>query len=113
MILNDMIKTIDKIHLSLYHIKASHIHMLSSDVVKIIFFDDEIKVDHIIKNRIRITFSEYVGKIGDYREIFGKIMENNDNICDTSDFIDLTLAHAEKISKTIEAMTLDEIKHIN
>ncbi len=112
MLINDMIHTIDKIHVALYNEKSNHFHQLSKKHVKIFFKSDVITVDQIIPNRIRITFSEYVGKIGEYRNLFGRIMHNDDNVCDTSDFIDLTIPHAKKIIEVIHDTPIEKINSL-
>ncbi|WP_025724576.1 hypothetical protein [Acholeplasma granularum] len=68
-------------------------------------------VDNIVKTRIRITFPDYVGKIDIFRDFFGFIMKNNDNLCDTSDFIDLSISHAIKISGVVDNIDMYEIKN--
>lgn len=104
-------KTLIKIHLAFYDTPLK-IDKESKDEVVLKIDDEYFSIENHIKTRYRITFPDYVGKIGRYRNLFGHIMGNSDNVCDTSDFIDLPVSHIIKIYNDIENLEVSALKKI-
>ena len=107
-------KVIQKIHEAFYGDKLKIVSETEHEV-QLKFKDELFSVENHIETRYRITFPDYVGKIGAYRNLFGYIMKNDDNVCDTSDFIDLPISHITKIyhyindTKSIELSKLEDL----
>src|SRR5690554_913290 len=104
-------KTIDKIHQAFYQ---RPLEVIKSDKNEITLKseDDQFSVENHIHTRFRITLPDYVGKIGTYRNLFGHIMKNDDNVCDTSDFIDLPLSHVRKIHDFIQKINIKDLEKL-
>lgn len=86
----------------------------SIEDIEVIFFNkDEI---FIIENYIYICycviFFDYVGKILVFRNFFGCIMNNGDNICDIFDFIDLLKSYVVFIYNYIYYKDINDIKKL-
>ena len=88
-------ETIIKIHEAFYH-KTLTVISYDDYEVKLVCENDHFGIENYIETRFRLTFPDYVGKITQYRNLFGYIMHNGDNVCDTSDFIDLSRSHVIK-----------------
>lgn len=96
---------LQKVHEAFYGKKLITVKIIEHEV-QLKYKDEFFSVENYIETRYRITFPDYVGKISDYRNFFGHIMGNADNICDTSDFIDLPKSHVSKIYDFIDKMNL-------
>jgi len=103
------IESFEKIHLAFYN---APLKVLSTDNIEVtlIYKNEQFVIENHIETRFRLIFPDYVGKIGAYRNLFGYIMKNGDNVCDTSDFIDLSLSHVKKIHDFIQSIAIDELK---
>jgi len=104
-------EAINKIHQAFYNQTLSVVELHLNEI-KLKYDQDHFSVENYIKTRYRITFPDYVGKIDVYRNIFGHIMKNDDNICDTSDFIDLPLSHVKIIYTYIKNIHMDDLKRL-
>lgn len=101
--LGEIARMISKIHENLYEIKALKFENIEQNVIKITFQDlDYIVVDNIIDpKRYRFVFTDYVGKIDDYRDYFDSILGNNVDLCDTGDFLNLSNTETTKVFESV------------
>ena len=104
-------KTIHKIHEAFYQAPLEVIHSNKNEIT-LKSGTDEFSIENHIHTRFRITFPDYTGKIGAYRNLFGKIMKNDDNVCDTSDFIDLPLSHVRRIHAFIQQVNMKDLEKL-
>lgn len=104
-------KTMNKIHEAFYQ---APLEVINSDKNEMILKsgNDEFCIENHIHTRFRITFPDYTGKISSYRNLFGQIMKNDDNVCDTSDFIDLPLSHVRKIHDFIQKINIKDLEKL-
>src|SRR5690554_1784476 len=104
-------KVIQKIHEAFYGDKLKIVSETDHEV-QLKFKDELFSVENHIETRYRITFPDYVGKIGAYRNLFGYIMKNDDNVCDTSDFIDLPISHIRKIHAFVQQVNMKDLEKL-
>lgn len=104
-------KSFQKIHLAFYDVPLEVLNEGHNEVL-LTYKDEHFTIENHIETRLRLTFPDYVGKIGAYRNLFGYIMKNGDNVCDTSDFIILTLSHAKKIHAFIQNIDYNDLKEL-
>src|SRR5690554_5195464 len=104
MTLKELAQLIENIHIKLYQSKAVKFQKTHPKVYQIIFEDnDSILVDHVVDpRRFRIVFSDYEGKIDAYRDFFDSILGNNVDLCDTGDFLNLSLLEAIKVKEALQ-----------
>jgi hypothetical protein len=105
----DFVKSFQKIHVAFYN-QLLEIKKLSENEVILMCKNEQFKIENHIETRFRLIFPDYVGKIGNYRNLFGYIMNNGDNVCDTSDFIDLSLSHIKNIHEYIQNTDIELLK---
>ncbi len=110
MTLKEFALAIDKIHNLFYGEKTNDILEPFPNVIKLNYSNDYIQVDNaILETNFKLTFPEYEGKIDEYNYLFGEILKNSDNTCDTGYFIDLTSSFANKIYEYITNEPNDKI----
>lgn len=103
--------TIQKIHEAFYGAKLSVLET-SKHEVQLKYKNEVFGVENHIETRYRVIFPDYDGKIGAYRNLFGYILGNDDNVCDTSDFIDLPRSHVQKIHDWVTQKKLNELQEM-
>jgi len=110
MTLNDLALAVDKVHEAFYKEKAKSFNKDIDHVINLIYSDENIKVDNSISpKRFRLTFKDYEGKIDEYNNLFGEILKNAQNACDTGYLIDLPYTHAKKIFDYVMEKDLKDI----
>jgi hypothetical protein len=105
----DFVKSFQKTHVAFYN-QLLEIKKLSENEVILMCKNEQFTIENHIETRFRLIFPDYVGKIGKYRNLFGYIMNNGDNVCDTSDFIDLSLSHIKNIHEYIQNTDIELLK---
>jgi len=105
------VESFQKIHLAFYG-EPLNVLNTSNNQVTLTYKNEQFTIENHIETRFRLVFPDYVGKIGAYRNLFGYIMQNGDNVCDTSDFIDLSLSHVQKIHGFIQTTNIEELKQL-
>ena len=104
-------KSFQKIHEAFYD-ETLKVSKVNPNEVLLISKDEHFTIENHIETRFRLIFPDYVGKIGAYRNLFGHIMHNGDNVCDTSDFIDLSLSHVRKVNAFIQKSDHQALKKL-
>lgn len=104
-------EVISKIHEAFYGKKLTFKSIEDTEVI-LLNKDEIFRIENHIHTRYRVIFPDYVGKISAFRNLFGRIMNNGDNICDTSDFIDLPKSHVVSIYNYIYHKNINDIKKL-
>lgn len=104
-------KVISKIHEAYYGEKLL-LKKVSDTEITLINKNEIFTIENHVKTRFRVVFPDYIGKISAFRNLFGRIMNNGDNICDTSDFIDLPKSHVVSIYNYIYHKDINDIKKL-
>lgn len=104
-------KSFQKVHQAFYDVPLEVLNVGHHEVL-LKYKAERFTIENHIETRLRLVFPDYVGKIGAYRNLFGYIMKNGDNVCDTSDFIDLSLSHVRKIHAFIQNIDYKDLKDL-
>jgi len=107
----DFVKSFQKIHQAFYQTPLMVLNTHDNEIT-LIHNNEQFIIENHIETRFRLIFPDYVGKIGAYRNLFGYIMKNADNVCDTSDFIDLSLSHVKTIHSYIQSIDIEDLKQL-
>lgn len=100
--LQQIAEMIGKINSNLYEVFPISFEQIEERVIKVTFEDyDFILCDNVTETRFRFVFTDYVGKIDDFRDFFDSILGNNVDLCDTSDFLTLSVTEATKVFEAV------------